>query len=171
MTQRPDLFGAIWCGYPLLDMLRYQLFLMGRTWTTEYGSAENPRDFGYIYKYSPYQHVVAGGNYPAIMFFTGEGHPCRSNECSQNDGLDAGRKRQRSPSVTALQLERWPQRRRVAVPVARRLGGRNEFSLDGDGRQIASPSRHLHLAAIWAASKATSLLGFKRKSKLREDGR
>jgi prolyl oligopeptidase len=73
MTQRPDLFGAIWCGYPLLDMLRYQKFLMGRTWTTEYGSAEDPADFAYIYKYSPYQHVVAGTKYPAIMFFTGDG--------------------------------------------------------------------------------------------------
>ncbi|MGC2658028.1 MAG: prolyl oligopeptidase family serine peptidase [Bryobacteraceae bacterium] len=73
MTQRPDLFGAIWCGYPLLDMLRYQRFLIGRTWTTEYGSAENPADFSYIYKYSPYQHVVPGKKYPAIMFFTGDG--------------------------------------------------------------------------------------------------
>jgi prolyl oligopeptidase len=73
MTQRPDLFGAIWCGYPLLDMLRYQKFLMGRTWTTEYGSAEDPADFAYIYKYSPYQHVGAGTRYPAIMFFTGDG--------------------------------------------------------------------------------------------------
>ncbi len=73
MTQRPDLFGAIWCGYPLLDMLRYQKFLMGRTWTTEYGSAENPKDFPYIYKYSPYQRVVAGTKYPAVMFFTGDG--------------------------------------------------------------------------------------------------
>jgi len=73
MTQRPDLFAAIWCGYPLLDMLRYQRFLMGRTWTTEYGSAEDPADFPYIYKYSPYQHVVAGTKYPAIMFFTGDG--------------------------------------------------------------------------------------------------
>jgi prolyl oligopeptidase len=73
MTQRPELFGAIWCGYPLLDMLRYQRFLMGRTWTTEYGSAENAADFPYIYKYSPYQHVVAGTHYPAVMFFTGDG--------------------------------------------------------------------------------------------------
>jgi prolyl oligopeptidase len=72
MTQRPDLFGAIWCGYPLLDMLRYQKFLVGRTWTTEYGSAENASDFSYIYKYSPYQHVVSGKKYPAIMFFTGD---------------------------------------------------------------------------------------------------
>jgi prolyl oligopeptidase len=73
MTQRPDLWGAIWCGYPLLDMLRYQKFLVGRTWTTEYGSAENASDFSYIYKYSPYQHVVLGTKYPAIMFFTGDG--------------------------------------------------------------------------------------------------
>lgn len=73
MTQRPELFGAIWCGYPLLDMLRYQRFLMGRTWTTEYGSAENPADFAYIYHYSPYQHVKRGTKYPAIMFFTGDG--------------------------------------------------------------------------------------------------
>ena len=42
MTQHPELFGAIWCGYPLLDMLRYQNFLVGRWWTSEYGSAENP---------------------------------------------------------------------------------------------------------------------------------
>ena len=73
MTQQPQLFGAIWCGYPLLDMLRYQRFEMGRTWTTEYGSAENAKDFPYIYKYSPYQNVHAGKAYPAIFFFTGDG--------------------------------------------------------------------------------------------------
>jgi prolyl oligopeptidase len=73
MTQRPDLFGAIWCGYPLLDMLRYQNFLMGRTWTTEYGSAEDPAQFSYIRAYSPYQNVKPGTKYPAIMFFTGDG--------------------------------------------------------------------------------------------------
>jgi prolyl oligopeptidase len=72
MTQRPDLFGAILCGYPLLDMSRYQKFLVGRWWTTEYGSAENPEQAGYILKYSPYQNVRAGVKYPAIMFFTGD---------------------------------------------------------------------------------------------------
>jgi prolyl oligopeptidase len=72
MTQRPDLFGAIWCGYPLLDMLRYQRFEFGRLWTTEYGNAENPKDFAYIAKYSPYQNVKKGTQYPAIMFFTGD---------------------------------------------------------------------------------------------------
>jgi prolyl oligopeptidase len=72
MTQRPDLFGAIWCGYPLLDMLRYQKFLIGRLWTTEYGSAENEKQFAFLLKYSPYQNVKAGTAYPAIMFFTGD---------------------------------------------------------------------------------------------------
>ncbi len=72
ITQRPDLFGAIWCGYPLLDMLRYQKFEMGRLWTTEYGSAEKAADLSYLLKYSPYQNVKPGQKYPAIMFFTGD---------------------------------------------------------------------------------------------------
>lgn len=72
MTQRPELFGAIWCGYPLLDMLRYQKFEMGRLWTSEYGSAENEKQFAYLKKYSPYHNVKAGTAYPAIMFFTGD---------------------------------------------------------------------------------------------------
>jgi prolyl oligopeptidase len=72
MTQRPDLFGAIWCGFPLLDMLRYQDFLVGHWWTTEYGSAENAEQFPYLLKYSPYQNVKAGTKYPAILFHTGD---------------------------------------------------------------------------------------------------
>jgi prolyl oligopeptidase len=71
MTQRPDLFAAIWCGYPLLDMLRYQNFLIGRFWTTEYGSSEHKADFGWLLKYSPYQNVHPGTHYPSILFFTG----------------------------------------------------------------------------------------------------
>ncbi len=72
MTQRPELFGAIWCGYPLLDMLRFQNFLVGRWWTAEYGSADNPQQFPYLLKYSPYHSVKAGTKYPAIMFNTGD---------------------------------------------------------------------------------------------------
>ena len=73
MTEHPELFGAIWCGYPLLDMLRYQNFEMGRTWTTEYGSADNPADFSCLRAYSPYGNVHPGTPYPAILFFTGDG--------------------------------------------------------------------------------------------------
>ncbi len=72
MTQRPELFGAIFCGYPLLDMSRFQNFLVGRWWMTEYGSAENPLQAEYILKYSPYQNVRPSVKYPAIMFFTGD---------------------------------------------------------------------------------------------------
>jgi prolyl oligopeptidase len=72
MTQHPELYGAIVCGYPLLDMLRYQNFEFGRLWTTEYGSADTDADYKYIRAYSPYQNVKQGAKYPAIMFFSGD---------------------------------------------------------------------------------------------------
>ncbi|MFP5237743.1 MAG: prolyl oligopeptidase family serine peptidase [Acidobacteriota bacterium] len=72
MTQQPQLFSAIFCGYPLLDMLRYQKFEQGPQWTTEYGSADNEKQFPYLLKYSPYQNVKPGTKYPAILFFTGD---------------------------------------------------------------------------------------------------
>ncbi len=72
LAQRPDLWGAIWCGYPLLDMTRFQRFLVGKWWTTEYGSAEDPEQFKYLVKYSPYQNVKKGTKYPAVMFHTGD---------------------------------------------------------------------------------------------------
>ncbi len=72
MTQHPELFSAIDCGFPLLDMLRYQKFLVGSYWKTEYGSAESEKQFPYLLKYSPYQNVKRHTNYPAILFFTGD---------------------------------------------------------------------------------------------------
>ena len=72
ITERPELYSAVLCGYPLLDMLRYQKFLVGSFWTTEYGSAENEKQFPYLLKYSPYQNVKGGTAYPAVMFFTGD---------------------------------------------------------------------------------------------------
>jgi prolyl oligopeptidase len=72
ITQRPELFSAILCGYPLLDMLRYQMFLQGPHWTTEYGSAENEKQFPYLLKYSPYHNAKPSSAYPAVMFFTGD---------------------------------------------------------------------------------------------------
>lgn len=72
ITQRPDLFSAVLCGYPLLDMLRYQKFLVGSYWVTEYGSSDKEDQFAYLLKYSPYQNVKMGADYPAVMFFTGD---------------------------------------------------------------------------------------------------
>ena len=72
MTQHPEMFGAIWCGFPLLDMIRFQNFLVGKWWTAEYGSADNADQFPYLLKYSPYQNVKPGMKFPAIMFNTGD---------------------------------------------------------------------------------------------------
>ena len=72
MTQRPELFGAVVCEYPLLDMLRYHLFLQGPQWVPEYGSAADPAQFRTLYAYSPYHHVRQGIRYPSTLFETGD---------------------------------------------------------------------------------------------------
>jgi prolyl oligopeptidase len=71
-TQRPDLVKAVVVSYPLIDMLRYHKFLVGSFWVPEYGSADDPLQFPWLYAYSPYQHVVAGTKYPAMLFVTGD---------------------------------------------------------------------------------------------------
>jgi prolyl oligopeptidase len=67
LTQRPDLFKAVICEVPLLDMVRYHHFGSGRTWVSEYGSADRKEDFGWLYAYSPYHHVKADTAYPAVL--------------------------------------------------------------------------------------------------------
>jgi prolyl oligopeptidase len=72
LTQRPELFKAVVCTYPLLDMLRYHQFLVARWWVPEYGSSEDPEQFKYILEYSPYHNVTEGKKYPATLFMTGD---------------------------------------------------------------------------------------------------
>jgi len=72
LTQRPDLYRAVVCQVPLLDMLRYQNFQIAKLWVAEYGSAEDPKQFDWIYAYSPYHHVKQGTEYPAILFMTAD---------------------------------------------------------------------------------------------------
>lgn len=72
LTQRPDLFGAVICTYPLLDMVRFHKFLVAKYWVSEYGSADDSAQFDYIYKYSPYHNVRKGTKYPAVLFETGD---------------------------------------------------------------------------------------------------
>lgn len=69
MTQRPDLYRAVICGVPLLDMVRYHLFGSGKTWIPEYGSAEDEAQFKAIVKYSPYNNVVAA-DYPSLLMLS-----------------------------------------------------------------------------------------------------
>ncbi len=72
ITERPDVCKAAICAVPLLDMIRYQRFSVGRYWITEYGDPDNPAQFEFLYKYSPYHHVKPGGRYPATLFTTAE---------------------------------------------------------------------------------------------------
>lgn len=72
LTQRPDLFRAVVIQVPLLDMLRYHQFLIARLWIPEYGSAEDPAQFGWLHAYSPYHQVRDGVAYPAVMLATAE---------------------------------------------------------------------------------------------------
>lgn len=72
ITQRPDLFRAVICQVPLLDMLRYQNFQIAKLWIPEYGSSEDPKQFPWLYAYSPYHHVTTGTDYPAILFMTAD---------------------------------------------------------------------------------------------------
>ena len=72
MLQRPDLFGAILCRVPVVDMLRYHRFTVGRFWIPEYGCADDPTQFPYLYAYSPYHNVRDGAAYPPILITTAD---------------------------------------------------------------------------------------------------
>ncbi len=70
LTQRPELFGAVVCQVPLLDMKRYHLLLAGASWMGEYGNPDVPAEWDYISRYSPYQKAVAGKKYPRTLLMT-----------------------------------------------------------------------------------------------------
>jgi len=68
LVQRPDLYAAVVCSAPLLDMVRYERFGLGQTWNVEYGTAADPVQLEWLLSYSPYHHVVPGTAYPAVLF-------------------------------------------------------------------------------------------------------
>jgi prolyl oligopeptidase len=68
LTQRPELYAAVICSAPLLDMVRYERFGLGQTWNVEYGTASDPEQLGWLLSYSPYHHVVPETAYPAVLF-------------------------------------------------------------------------------------------------------
>ena len=73
LTQRPELFRSVLCGVPLLDMVRYHRFQIARIWIPEYGCADQPEDFKWLYAYSPYHRVAKGTAYPAVLLTAAEG--------------------------------------------------------------------------------------------------
>lgn len=72
LTRRPDLYRAVVCGVPLLDMLRYHRFLMAKFWVPEYGDPDDAEEFKWLLEYSPYQKIAEGVKYPATYIHSGE---------------------------------------------------------------------------------------------------
>jgi len=68
LVQHPDLYAAVVCSAPLLDMVRYERFGLGATWNVEYGSADDPEELGWLLSYSPYHHAERPAAYPAVLF-------------------------------------------------------------------------------------------------------
>jgi prolyl oligopeptidase len=101
ITQRPDLFRAALVLVPLLDMLRYQNFLMARYWVPEYGSAEDPDQFKFLYAYSPYHHVKPNTKYPGVFLTAGE-HDTRVH------ALHARKMAARLQAATAADISEQP---------------------------------------------------------------
>ncbi len=73
LTQRPDLYAAVVCSAPLLDMVRYELHGLGATWNVEYGSANVAEQFEWLYAYSPYHRVQEETAYPSVLFTVFDG--------------------------------------------------------------------------------------------------
>jgi prolyl oligopeptidase len=72
VTQRPDVAAAVHCAVPLLDMLRFHLFLIARLWIPEYGDPDVAEEFAWLHAYSPYHRVVDGTCFPATLITTAE---------------------------------------------------------------------------------------------------
>jgi prolyl oligopeptidase len=70
MTQRPELFGAVVCEVPLLDMQRYHLLHAGASWMDEYGDPDDPDEARALAAYSPYHRATAEAKYPPVLFTT-----------------------------------------------------------------------------------------------------
>ncbi len=72
LTQRPELFGAVICAVPLLDMVRYHLYGSGKTWIPEYGDPEVPAELAVLAAYSPYALIVPGKKYPPLLMMSAD---------------------------------------------------------------------------------------------------
>ncbi len=107
MTQRPELFGAVLCIAPLLDMVRYESFDQAVKWRREYGTVEDPDDFHALHAYSPYHHVAEEVDYPATLFVTGDKDDrCNPAHVRKMAALLQGRSAQRAPVIVDYATER-----------------------------------------------------------------
>ena len=97
MTRRPDLYGAVICGVPLLDMQRYHTLLAGASWMAEYGDPDIPEEWAYIKEYSPYQNLTSDVEYPAVFFYTS----------TRDDRVHPGHARKMAARMKEMDQEIW----------------------------------------------------------------
>lgn len=107
MTQRPELFGAVLCIAPLLDMVRYESFGQATKWQHEFGTVGDPEDFQTLLSYSPYHHVEEHLSYPATLFVTGDkDEQCDPAHVRKMVARLRGRSRHTSPVLLDYSKER-----------------------------------------------------------------
>ncbi len=97
MIRRPELYGAVICGSPLLDMRRYHKLLAGASWMAEYGDPDVPEEWAYISQYSPYQNLKPDVDYPAVFFYTS----------TRDDRVHPGHARKMAARMEEMGYEVW----------------------------------------------------------------
>ncbi len=97
MTRRPDLYGAVICGVPLLDMQRYHKLLAGASWMGEFGDPDIPEEWAYIKEYSPYHNLSDGVEYPGVFFYTS----------TRDDRVHPGHARKMAAKMKQMDQEIW----------------------------------------------------------------
>jgi prolyl oligopeptidase len=121
MTQRPELFRAVVCIGPLLDMVRYEQFDSAGKWKKEYGSVANADDFVALLRYSPYHHVTDSINYPSTLFVSGDSDDrCNPAHVRKMAALLQNREAQTNPILVDYSTERG---HRPGLPLSTRIQG------------------------------------------------
>ena len=123
VTQRPDIAAAVHCAVPLLDMVRFHLFLIARLWIPEYGDPDVAEEFAWLHAYSPYHRVVDGSCYPATLVTTAEEdtrvHPFHARKFAAR--LQAAtRVRRGAPDPAAGRVAGGPRRGQAGRQAGRR---------------------------------------------------
>jgi len=97
LTQYPELFGALVCQVPLLDMRRFHLLLAGASWAAEYGNPDDPADWEFIAEYSPYHNISAHTDYPPVLITTS----------TRDDRVHPGHARKMTAALEAADHRVW----------------------------------------------------------------
>ena len=145
LVQRPDLVGAVVCRVPVADMLRYHLFTVGRFWISEYGSADDPGQFPYLYQYSPLHNVIDGEAYPPILITTAD----------TDDRVSPGMAKKFAARLQEADGDDTPVLIRVETKAGHGAGKPVSKMIEEDADIFAFLFKYLEVGAIAPAGKGT----------------